>query len=345
MTYRCVRVPEFGGPEVFHVERRADPPEPGSGQVRIALTSIGLNHAELMAREGRYKLASGDPPFVPGLEGGGVIDAVGDGVDAGRFGERVSLSPVVTRLSAGFGGTYRSHYVCPAVDALPAPPGVPDDQLGALWLPYLTAWGCLVWLHGLDRKPGQTVAIPAASSSVGLAAAQVVRAHGGTPIGLTTRPGKVSLIQELPESGFEHVLATRDDSGAEADWRKRLKGLTGGRGVDVFFDPVAAGPYLSTEIRCLAPGGAVYVYGLLGEPGPVDVFPLIRLGAKVEGYVNGRLETADEPWRDGCRHVFDGFAQGRYRQHIGGRWALEDVAQAHEAMARGGHVGKLLLVP
>ncbi|MEM7682307.1 MAG: zinc-binding dehydrogenase [Planctomycetota bacterium] len=345
MTYRTVQVNDFGGPEVFHVERLADPPEPAADQVRVKLTSIGLNHADLLARAGKYKLASGDPPFIPGLEGGGVIDAVGAGVDDGRVGERVSLAPMVTRLSAGFGGTYRTHYVCPAEDALPAPPEVPDDQLGALWLPYLTAWGCLVWLHGLDRKPGQTVAIPAASSSVALAAAQVVKHHGGTAVGLTTSPQKVETLRALSTCAFDEIVCTRDEAGQPRDWRKDLKRLTDGRGVDVFFDPVAAGDYLSTEIRTLAPGGAVYVYGLLGEPGPVDVWPLIRLGAKVEGYVNGRLDTPDQPWRRGCEHIFQGFASGAYRQHLGEVWPLEDVAQAHTEMARGRHMGKLVLRP
>ena len=150
----------------------------------MQVTSIGMNHAELMARRGEYRLTSGDPPFTPGLEAGGIIDALGEGVTAPQIGQRVVVGVDAPRLGSAGGGTYRSQYICNADQAVPAPDALSDDQLGAIWLAYLTAWGCLVGEQNI--QPGDIVAMPAASSSVALAAAQIVKNHGGIAIGLTS---------------------------------------------------------------------------------------------------------------------------------------------------------------
>lgn len=341
---RQVVVERFGGPEVLEL-RDVPTPAPGQGQVLIRLTSIGMNHADLMGRRGEYKLSTGDPPFTPGLEGGGVIEAVGDGVDESRVGDRVCLAPDAARLSKGRPGTYGSHYVCDDGEALAAPDALPDDQLGAVWLPYLTAWGALAWKAKVQA--GQVVACPAASSSTALAAAQVAKHHGATTIGLTTSPGKVDQLAEH----FDHVVVTheRDDATGERTmrpWHREMKSLTGGQGVDVFFDPVAAGAYLSTEIRCLAQYGSVVVYGLLGSTGDVDVTPLIRKHASIVGYVNDEVfAEGRDAWMRGVDHLFKGFASGAYRQTLAQRFALGEVRAAHEAMQRGTHVGKMVLLP
>jgi NADPH2:quinone reductase len=344
LVMRQVVVRRFGGVEVLEVEEVATP-TPGAGEVLVRLTSIGVNHADLMARRGEYKIASGEPPFCPGLEGGGVIEAVGDGVDAGRVGERVALSPDAPRQSAsggGLGGTYRSHYVVPADRALVAPDAVPDEQLGALWLTYLTAWGCLVWRQNL--KPGQVVALPAASSGVGLAAAQVVRQAGGVTVGLTTGDAKAEALRGLDTAAFDHVVVTHHADGSMRPWHKDMRAIARG-GVDVFFDPVAAGEYLNTEIKCLAQRGTVWVYGLLGEPGVVDVTPLIRKWASIRGWVLGELVADEQAWRSGCDAIFAGFEAGVFRQRVDRVFRLDAVREAHEYMERGRHIGKLVLQP
>ncbi|MEM9419178.1 MAG: zinc-binding dehydrogenase [Planctomycetota bacterium] len=337
-----VVVERFGGVEELQL-REVPTPTPGAGQVLVKLTSIGMNHADLMGRRGEYKLSTGDPPYTPGLEGGGVIEAVGEGVDASRIGQRVCLAPDAARLSKGRPGTYSSHYVCDDVEALLAPDELPDDQLGAVWLPYLTAWGALVWKAKV--APGQIVACPAASSSTALAAAQIAKHHGCTTIGLTTSPDKVDSL----ESAYDHVVVTHesnDDQHVMRPWHRDMKQHTGGKGVDVFFDPVAAGAYLNTEIRCLTQHGCLIVYGLLGVPGTVDVTPLIRKHASIVGYVNDEVFKAgrDEVMR-GVEHLFEGFASGVYRQTLAASFALTEVREAHEAMQRGAHVGKMVLVP
>lgn len=336
----------FGGPQVLRVVERPMP-SPGPGQVRLRITSIGMNHADLMARRGEYRLSSGDPPFTPGLEAGGVIDAVGPGVTDRGVGQRVILGAGAPRSGQGStgGGTYRSHYVCAADQAIPAPEAIPDEQLGAVWLPYLTAWGCLIWKQQL--KPGQLVALPAASSSVALAAAQVVRKAGGVSIGMTTKAEKVPKLRALPTCVYDHIVVTQQASGeGQTAWPNDLKRITHGHGVDVFMDPIAAGEFLSREVLCLAQGGTIWVYGLLGTLGLVNVHPLIRKRGSIRGWlINELIEAGPDALQRGYDQVLQGFTDGSFRQHVDRVFKLRDVQEAHEYMERGVHVGKLVLQP
>jgi len=331
-----VVVNRFGGPEVLEVA--SEPvPAPGAGQVLVRLTSIGMNHAELMGRRGDYKLTTGEPPFTPGLEGGGVIEAVGGGVDAARVGARVTLTPDVTRTPGN--GSYRSHMVVDDTQALDAPRELPDEQLGAVWLPYLTAWGCLVWKQ--DLREGQVVALPAASSSVALAAAQIARHLGARAIGLTTSPAKVEAIRD----DFDDVIVTHEGDTMKP-WHKDVRELISDRGVDVFMDPVAAGDYLTTELKCLAMDGTVWLYGHLGEPGVVEFGPLLWKRGAIRAWVLWELVKAGrDAWLPGCQWILDRLADGEFKLRVARTFALNDVRRAHEVMEKGDHVGKLVLVP
>jgi NADPH:quinone reductase len=335
----------FGGPEVLEV-REAPTPEPGPGEVRVRMTSIGMNHAELMARRGEYKLMSGDPPFIPGIEGGGVIDAVGPQTNSRHIGQRVILGADAPRQSSDplGGGTYRSHYIIGASKTIPAPTALPDAQLGAVWLPYLTAWGCLIWRQ--DLKRGQFVALPAASSSVALAASQIAKHRGAITIGMTTSEEKVATLRSMPEAAYDHLLLTRDTEGRETRWYKQLKQITDGKGIDVFFDPVAAGSFLDNEVRGLANHGTIWVYGLLGEPGVVDVTPLIRKHGAIRGWVLGEIVKAGrDVLEQGYAGVLAGFQSGVFRLRVAATYPLDEVQRAHAEMEAGRHIGKLVLLP
>jgi NADPH2:quinone reductase len=333
-----VVVRQFG--DIDQLEYTESPtPTPGDDQVLVRITSIGMNHAELMQRRGEYKITSGDPPFTPGLEGGGIVEAVGGAVTHWQPGDRALLGVDATRRAAGGDGSYQSHFITSAEKLVAAPDALPDEQLGAIWLPYLTAWGCLVWRQGVE--PGQTALVPAASSSVGIAASQLLADIGCTVIGTTTSPKKVEQLQAMPEAKFDHLVVTRD-----RPWWKDVKQITDGRGCDVIFDPVAAGDFLNSEIRLLANGGTLWVYGLLGETGPVDVTPLIRLNAAIRGWALTELaELGGDPLQTGYRYVLDRLADGRFKLPVAQTFALSDVRNAHRVMETGGHIGKLILVP
>lgn len=341
-----VVVSRFGGPEVLEIRQEPDP-VPGAGQVRVRLCSVGINHADLMARRGAYKLYSGEPPFTPGLEGAGIVDAVGEGVGGEWLGAAVVLDARAPRRAMRgerpVEGTYRTHYVVSLDRLLRLPPAIPMLVAGTLWLSHLTAWGCLVWRQGLDR--GQVVGISAASSSVGLAASQVARALGARTIGLTRRPDKARLLGAVPEGAFDGIVTTHDDEGAVRSWYRDVLRLTDGHGVDVFFDAVAAGSYLDNEIRCLAQGGTIWIYGLLGEVGAVDVTPLIRKRGAIRGWVLSELLEDEAGVQRGQREVLEAVAKGVYRQRVAAVFGLREIQQAHEMMERGEHIGKFVLTP
>ncbi|QNN21986.1 zinc-binding dehydrogenase [Planctomycetales bacterium ZRK34] len=326
---RTVIVQQFGGVENLQIVENTAP-EPGPGQVVVRMTCIGLNHADLMARRGEYRASSGDPPFTPGIEGGGVIEAIAPDVLDRRPGQRVIL-PLGAR------GTYTTHYLIDAHRTVPAPDDpdrFPDDHLGSIWLPYLTAWGCLVWRQNISLS--QTVLLPAASSAVALAAAQVASDFGAVPIGLTTSPEKIDALREH----YDHVIDATDD-----DWPKQVKAATGGCGVSVVFDPVAAGDLLTQEIRLLAPHGRVWIYGLLGSIGPVNVQPLIIKRAALAGWLVNEMLDAPSVLQHACQYIIKKVADGTYRLPIAQRFTLDEVQHAHEVMQQGAHLGKMIITP
>jgi NADPH:quinone reductase-like Zn-dependent oxidoreductase len=335
--YKVV-VRAFGGVDQLEIVER-DTPAPTSEQVRVRLTSIGMNHAELMGRRGQYKLSTGDPPFTPGLEGGGIVDAIGDGVTRLRIGDRVILGIDAPQRARGGEGTYQSHYLVTADRLVAAPDALADEQLGAIWLAYLTAWGCLCWKQAV--QPGQVVLLPAASSSVALAASQLLADIGCTTIGTTTSPDKVDRLGAMAAARYDHLVLTHD-----RPWWTDVKAITDGRGCDVIFDPVAAGEFLDREIRLLAKGGALWIYGLLGASGTVDVTPLIRRHASIRGWLLGELtEAGGEALQTGYAYVLDRLADGRFVLPVAKTYPLRDVRRAHEEMELGRHLGKLILLP
>jgi NADPH:quinone reductase-like Zn-dependent oxidoreductase len=328
----------FGASDQLQVVELPDiTPAADSNQVVVRLTSIGLNHADLMARRGEYKLISGNPPFTPGLEGGGYIQAIGNRVTDRYVGQRVILT-LDAPASNGIGqGTYQSHYLTTADKTIPVPDGIPDELLGTLWLPYLTAWGCLIGKQQL--QPGQIVLLPAASSSVAIAASQVVKYYGGIAIGTTTSPDKVDQLQAMPEAEYDHLVVTH-----ERKWWREIRQLTDGKGPDVIFDPVAAGEFLNQEIRLLAHQGTLWIYGLLGKPDTVDVTPLIRKSAAIRGWLLNELSGTDQE-QIGYQHILEAVANHRYRLPVSAKFSLRDVRHAHEVMEQGRHIGKLILIP
>lgn len=331
-----VIVNAFGGSDKLSIVEESDR-TPDSNQVLVKITSIGMNNADLMARRGEYRLISGAPPFTPGIEAGGYIEAIGDGVTNRQVGQRVSLS-LDAPSSNGVGkGTYQSHYLVAANKTIPVPDAIPDELLGALWLPYLTAWGCLVGKQQL--QPGQTVMISAASSSVAIAASQVVKECGGIAIGTTTSPDKVETLRSMSEAQFDHLIVTDNPQ-----WWRQVKQVTSGKGVNVIFDPIAAGEFLNQEIRLIADGGTIWIYGLLGKPDVVDVTPLIRKGASIRGWLLNKLSGTEQE-QVAYQHVLDGVANGTYQLPVAAKFSLRDVRHAHDEMEKGKHIGKMILIP
>lgn len=337
-----VIVREFGSLGQLVIEEREDPiPRPGTQEVVVRLTSIGMNHADLLTRKGHYKLASGEPPFVPGLEGGGYVHSIADGVTDRKVGQRVILGLNAPTRPLALTGTYQTHYLTTVDKTVIAPNEIPDELLGVYWQPYITPWGCIVWKSPI--KPGSSVLLSAASSSVALAASQVFKnLYSCRVFATTTSEEKLEKLRAMPEAQFDHVFLMDE----KLEWARQIKDLTDRKGVDVVFTSVTSGEFMDASIQLLARNGVVWLYGLLGYPGIVNLRPLIRKNASIRGWGLTELILRDsEGLNTAYEHVLKGVQIGIYKLPIGGIFSLEDAQRAHQEMEKGKHIGKFVLVP
>ncbi|MFG1944787.1 zinc-dependent alcohol dehydrogenase family protein [Nonomuraea sp. NPDC048826] len=326
---RTVLFRELGGPEVLRLEE-AEVGEPGPGEVRLRVDAIGVNRAEALFRSGTYIEPVRRWPARLGSEAAGEIEAVGEGVTGLEPGQPVSVVPAFSQNDYG---VYAERAIVPAAAVLRRPDGLDAVEGAAVWMPYLTAYGALVQVGGM--RPGDTVVLNAASSSVGLAAIQIADRVGATPVALTrTRAKKDILLKE----GAAEVIVTDEE-----DVAGRVKALTGGRGVEFVFDAVA-GPGVVDLARLIAPGGTLVEYGMLsGEPTP---YPGFELGMPALGM---RTYTVHETTRDPERlrraeaFVASGLRTGAFRPVVDRVFDLGDVVAAHRHLESGTQVGKIVL--
>ena len=232
---RAVVITKHGDPSVLQVQQRPDPPPPGPGQLRISVHAAGVNFADHLARVGMYP----DAPKVPsvvGYEVAGTVEAVGDGVDPSRVGERAFAG---TR----FGG-YAEIVNVAAADAIALPDTLSFEQGAAIPVNYATAWAAL---HGYGSlRPGERVLIHAAAGGVGIAAIQLAKAAGAQVHG-TASPGK---HQRLAELGVDRAIDYRRDG-----WWKGLEPY------DLVLDALG-GTSLRRSYDLLRPGGRLVGYGI-----------------------------------------------------------------------------------
>ncbi len=325
---RVVRFHETGGPEVLRIED-LPPREPGPSEVRINVEAIGLNRAEAMFRSGQYL----EPVTLPariGYEAAGRVDAVGDAVEGLRPGDAVRVVPA---FSTNEYGVYGEQAIVPARAVVKTPPGVSAIEAAALWMQYLTAYGALIEIGNLAS--GDFVIIPAASSSVGLAAIQIARTVGATPIATTRTSVKK---QALQEAGAEHVIAT-----AEEDLEAEVKRVTGGKGARIVFDPVA-GPYVETLAAATARGGTIFLYGILSmQPTPFPLFKALLNGLTLRGYTLFEITGEAEQLAKGVAFVERGLAEGALKPKIAKVFPLDRIADAHRYMESNEQIGKIIV--
>ncbi len=212
---RIVRFHRLGGPEVLQIDT-LDMPPPGAGEVRIQVKALGLNRAESMFRSGHY-LEEPKLPARLGYEAAGTVESVGPNVTGLKPGDAVSTIPAFSQNQYG---VYGDVAIVPAAAVAKHPASLSWTEAAAIWMQYLTAYGALIDIAKLIR--GDVVLIPAASSSVGIAAIQIANSVGATPIALTRKDDKRDALTKL---GAVHVIATEtQDSVAE------VQRLTDGKG-------------------------------------------------------------------------------------------------------------------
>ena len=325
---KIVRFHQLGGPENLKFEEIA-PQEPGKDEVRIRVEACGLNRAESMFYHGQYL----EDPILParlGYEVAGVVEAVGEGVDKSWVGKKVATVP---GFSQNRYGTLGEEAVVPVSVLGEYPENLTRVQGAAIWMQYVTAYGALVHFGGV--KAGDFVSITAASSSVGLAAIQIVRDAGATAIAVTRTKGKKD---ELLSLGAHHVIVSDEE-----DYVKRVKEITDGKGVRLTFDPIA-GPIVQQLVKAAAPGGIVFEYGALsGEPTPFPLFEALGRGVSVRGYTLMEITPYPELAKPAKKYIFDRLADGRFQPRIAKTFPFAQAVEAYRYLESNQQIGKIVL--
>lgn len=320
---QAIVVHEFGGPDVLKWEERPLP-QPGPGQVRVRVTLTGVNYADLLARQGKY--GTSQPPFTPGLDAVGVVDALGDGVTDLRVGQRVACYPA--------GGGYATHVLASAALCFPLADSVQDEPAAALTM-LATAYGILTSAADLHR--GESVLIHAAGGGVGHLAVQYARALGaGRIIGVVGSDARATFIQGL---GVDDVIHRHTE-----DFAGRVTEITGGQGVDVILDSIG-GDTAEKGAGVLARFGRLVTYGHAGgRPGLIPTAPLHRECRAVIGYSNGTLrQHRPQVARQTTLEALEYLKNGSVRVNIGARIPLAEATRAHQTVESGTVDGKVLL--
>lgn len=325
---KVIRFHETGGPEKLAVED-IDIGGPGPAHVRIRVEAVGLNRSEAMYRAGNYPTQPQLPSLI-GYEGVGTITAVGDGVSEYTVGQRVCVLPMIAQ---GEYGIWAEEAIVPTRILLPAPDGMDVAKAAAIWMQYLTAYAVY---EVANIGPNDAVIIPAASSSVGLAAIQLCNWAGAIPIAATRTSAKAA---ELIALGAAHVIATEEE-----DLVARVMQITGGKGARCAFDPVG-GPYVDTLARALAPRGILFVYGgLSGQPTPYPHWPMAMKGASMRGWVASEIWNHPHRFAAAREKVLAGLASGKLDPVIAREFnGLESLPEANAYLESNQQIGKVVV--
>ena len=314
----------LGGPASLTVEEIAAP-EPGPGEVLIAVKAAALNFFDTLITRGKYQ-SKPELPFSPAAEVAGVIAALGPGVTGLEAGDRVAAY-------LGWGGA-REKVIARADAVVPIPAGVADEVAAGIAVTYGTA------IHGLkDRahlKPGETVAVLGAAGGAGLAAVELAKLMGARVIAVASSEDKLAVTRA---HGADEAV-----NYAGTDLKDGLKALTGGRGVDVVYDCVG-GESSEAALRAMAWQGRFLVIGFAsGEIPRIPLNLLLLKGCDAVGVFWGEAVKRDPAGhRRNMRQILDWIAEGRLAPRVHGTFPLDGIREALDVIERREAVGKVVL--
>ena len=324
---RAISIEETGPPSVLEM-REVEDPQPGSGQARVRVVAAGVNFADVVMRRGHIPSPL---PMIPGVEGAGIVEALGQDVSNLRVGDRVAWAPV---MGAGaIVGSYAERE-CLAADALiPVPDDVSLETAAAVALQGLTA-------HYLvhDKKPigpGSNVLVHAAAGGMGLLLCRWLKRLGARVIGTVSTPEKASHARA---AGADETILYADE-----DFAARAMEITGGAGLDYVIDGVGKTTFRK-NLECMASQGHICLYGMAsGPPDPISPLELLPKALCLSGgMMTNFLRSREEVLRKGAE-VFAGVQAGWLAPPRVSVLPLEQAAAAHALLEDRQSTGKLVL--
>ena len=322
---KAIRLHQPGGPEVLRWEE-VEVGAPGEGQARVRHTAVGVNFIDTYHRSGLYPLPL---PGGLGSEGAGVVEAVGPDVTHVRPGDRVAYA-------GGPPGSYAEVRLMPADRLVKLPEGITDQQAAAMMLKGMTVQYLIRRTYRVE--PGDTVLFHAAAGGVGLIACQWLKALGATVIGTVGSDEKAELARSR---GCDHAIVyTRED------FPKRVREITGGRGVPVVYDSVGRSTFAGS-LDCLRPLGLMVSFG--NASGPVPPFDLGLLTQKGSLYVTRPTLTTYTASRADleatAKDLFDVVLSGKVEVEVRHTYALRDAPQVHRDLEARKTTGSVVMLP
>ena len=322
---RVVVFDEFGGPDVMHVVEEPAV-EPAAGEVRVRIEAFAVNPLDQMMRSGASPAPIPLPHARLGVEGTGVIDALGPGVTGLETGNPVILTAIP---DANVRGSYAEYTTVPANRVIARPAGLAITEAAAIWVAYSTAYGALVEKAGM--RPGDHVLITAASGGVGRAAIQIANQIGAVPIAVTRHTARRG---ELLAAGAAAAIATDQTDVAEA-----VRRITGGAGADIILDLVT-GPGQEDLLAAARPDGTLVAAGFL-DPRPTPV--PASTSVTIIGYRSFEHTLDAVVVKRMAAFLNAGLRLGALRPAIDKVFTLDDVAEAHRHLEKGLHAGKIVV--
>ena len=320
----AARIAETGGPGVLRYEE-VDLPDPGPGEVLVRHTAIGVNYIDVAFRRGAIPVP--DFPATLGMEGAGVVEAVGDGVARPALGDRVSHCMVL--------GSYAERQIVAADRLLQLPAGIADGAAAAATLQGLTAEYLLRSSYAV--QPGDTVLVQAAAGGMGLLLCQWAKLLGAVVIGAVGSDEKAAAARAR---GCDHVIVYTRESFVD-----RVKEITDGAGVEVVYDAVGRDTFAG-GLDCLAVRGHMVSYG--GASGPAPPLDIAALGPKSLTLTRGSLAAYVLDPADMARRAADLWRlieDGRIEVGINQDYPLADAASAHADLEGRRTTGSTILLP
>ena len=312
-----------GGPEQFKLVD-LDVGQPGHGEVRIVQKAVGLNFIDVYQRMGLYPMQL---PHAMGMEAAGIVDAIGEGVTHLKIGDRVAYASQPP-------GSYAEARVMPAAQVCPLPDGISFEEGAAMMLKGMTVE--YLFHRTTPLKSGDTVLFHAAAGGVGLLACQWARSEGITLIGTA---GSEEKCQLAVMHGATHCINYRN-----ADWVDQVRSLTGGKGVDVVMDAVGKDTF-EGSLNSLKPLGMMISFG--NASGPVPPLDIGILGKKGSLKITRPTVFTHIGNHATCqamaKRLGEKVLSGDVKIIIGQRFALKDVAKAHEALEARTTTGSTIL--
>lgn len=298
-------------------------PEPGEGQVRVAIKACGLNFADLLMQKGTYQ-DTPPAPFTLGMEIAGVVDAIGPGVSTLKLGDRIAVY-------SGQGGL-AEYGVFDADRAIPLPGTTRFEDAAAIQIAYGTSHMALD--HRARLQPGETLLVTGAAGGVGLTAVEIGKLMGATVIAQARGPEKLAVARA---AGADHLI------DASEDLRDRVRSLGG---ADVVYDAIG-GDVFKAAFRATNPEGRLLPIGFAG--GEIPQIPANHLLVKnltvIGFYIGGYLKFRPEAVRESFDTLFRWHAEGRINPHISHVLPLDDVAQGMRLLKERKSTGKIVITP